>query len=120
MASRENQGLQAALIVFVLITIALAVTTYVYFRGSQEQGVRADTAEAAKQKADADLRTALEERNSLKEMLGFDIAEQMTVIQKRFQEDMALFGADYPESDPKNYRTLPDYLMRANTIRQTN
>lgn len=113
MASRENQGLQAALIVFVLITIALAVTTYVYFRKAEEQGARADTAEAATQKASTDLRSALDERNRLKEYLGFDIAEQMAVIEKRYQEDMAIFGADYPDSDPKNYRTLPDYVLKA-------
>ena len=44
MAARENQGLQAALIVFVLITIALAVTTYVYFRKAEEEGARATAA----------------------------------------------------------------------------
>jgi hypothetical protein len=113
MASRENQGLQAALIVFVLITIALAVTTYVYFRKSEEEGVRATAAEEKAQKAASDVRQAIDERNKLKEYLGFDITEEMAVIDKRFTEDMALFGADYPSTDPKNYRTLPEYLLKA-------
>lgn len=36
MASRENQGLHIALILFVMITVALAVTTYFGFSGSAE------------------------------------------------------------------------------------
>jgi hypothetical protein len=113
MASRENQGLQAALILFVLITIALAVTTYVYFRKAEEEGVRATAAEEKAQKASQDVRQTIDERNKLKEYLGFDMTEEMAVIDKRFQEDMAKFGADYPDTDPKNYRTLPDYVLGA-------
>ena len=30
--ARENQGLQIALIVFVMLTIILGVTTYLFFR----------------------------------------------------------------------------------------
>ncbi len=31
MAARENQGLQIALIIFVMLTIVLSVTTYIFF-----------------------------------------------------------------------------------------
>ena len=37
MASRENSGLHAALIIFVLITVVLTVTTYYYYRSAQEE-----------------------------------------------------------------------------------
>ena len=37
MASRENQGLQIALILFVMVTIGLAVTTFVFYKKAQEQ-----------------------------------------------------------------------------------
>ncbi len=113
MAARENQGLQAALIVFVLITIALAVTTYIYFRSSEEAHAAADAAQQQIQQAQAATQGALDENQKLKEMLGFDIAEKLPVIEKRFADDMAQFGADYPDTDPKNYRTLPDYLANA-------
>ena len=36
MASRESQGLQVALILFVMVTVVLAVTTYLYFRRAEE------------------------------------------------------------------------------------
>jgi hypothetical protein len=120
MASRENQGLQAALIVFVLLVIALAVTTYVYFRKAEEEGVRATAAEEKAQKAASDVRQAIDERNKLKEYLGFDITEEMAVIDKRFTEDMAKYGADYPSTDPKNYRTLPEYLLTATMNKSIN
>ena len=37
MASRESQGLQIALILFVMVTVVLAVTTYLYFRKAEEK-----------------------------------------------------------------------------------
>lgn len=113
MASRENQGLQASLIVFVLITIALAVTTYVYFRRSEELGAQADAAREQAQQADAARNTVLNENQKLKEFLGFDIAEKFETIETQFTQDMQKFGADYPDTDPKNYRTLPTYLEAA-------
>ena len=36
MAARENQGLQIALIIFVMLTIVLIVTTFLFFRNYQE------------------------------------------------------------------------------------
>ncbi|MBW3598075.1 MAG: hypothetical protein KY475_12455 [Planctomycetes bacterium] len=113
MASRENQGLQAALIVFVLITIALAVTTYVYFRKAEELGAQADAAQQQIQDANAQRDAALTDNQRLKEMLGYDIAEQMAVIEKNFAEDMAKFDSNYADTDPKNYRTLPEHLELA-------
>lgn len=119
MASRENQGLQAALIVFVLITIALSVTTYIYFRKAEEHAAEADAAYKQVQQANAARDGALSENQKLKEMLGYDISEKLAVIEKQFQEDMALFGADYPDSDPKNYRTLPNYMLAAALAKHT-
>ncbi len=119
MASRENQGLQAALIVFVLITIALAVTTYIYFRKAEEHAAEADAAHQQVQQANTARDGALDENQKLKGMLGYDISEKLPVIEKQHQEDMALFGADYPDSDPKNYRTLPNYLLSAALAKHT-
>jgi hypothetical protein len=113
MASRENQGLQATLIVFVLITIFLAGATYWNFSTAQSESNRADAKQAEAQKAQAAMNDALKDNQRLKEMLGFDIAAPMADVEKRFTQDMATFGADYPETDPKNYYTLPKYLMQA-------
>ncbi len=37
MASRENQGLQIALILLVMLTIVLCVSTFVFYRKSDER-----------------------------------------------------------------------------------
>ena len=72
MAARENTGLQAALIIFVIITIGLAISTYAYFRSAEEAAkeVAAKTAESTdfkKKYTDRDV-----EVRCLKFMLGWD------------------------------------------------
>ena len=37
MATRENQGLQIALIIFLMITVGLAISTYYFFRQAEEK-----------------------------------------------------------------------------------
>ena len=44
MASRENQGLQIAVIVFAVLTIALVVVSYMLFSKYKEQLAKADHA----------------------------------------------------------------------------
>ncbi len=39
--ARENQGLQIALIIFVMLTLALSVTTYLFFSQYQESAEEA-------------------------------------------------------------------------------
>ena len=41
--ARENQGLQIALIVFVMLTLILGVTTYLFFRQYEEATLRETT-----------------------------------------------------------------------------
>ena len=53
MATRENQGLQIALIIFLMLTVGLAISTYVYFRSSEEQTKVAEAAEAKAKASDA-------------------------------------------------------------------
>lgn len=113
MASRENQGLQAALIVFVLITIALAVTTYVYFRKAEELGGQLDAANKATQDAKTAMETSAAESRTLKTMLGYGELEDMAVIEKNFKDEMALYDSSYADTDPKNYRTLVTHMEEA-------
>ena len=45
MAARENQGLQIALIVFVVLTVLLSLTTFVFFRNYQGEQLKATRGE---------------------------------------------------------------------------
>lgn len=115
MASRENQGLQIALILFVMITVALGVTTYVFWDKSKTLAKEKQDALADKKKAEADTSTKDLEVRFLKSTIGFDdlqtptkaqeleqlrtslrtnnqkISDEVEAIQKAFEQDMALF-----------------------------
>ncbi|HEY2761033.1 MAG TPA: hypothetical protein VGI75_09820, partial [Pirellulales bacterium] len=63
MAARESQGFQIALIVFVLLSVILSVTTFVFFRNYQGERLRADTNQAAKAEADSAKNRMQEQRD---------------------------------------------------------
>ncbi len=70
MASRESQGLQVALILFVMVTVVLAVTTYLYFRRAEENvGKYLAKAEEAKREKDTTMKLQFENQ-VLKHILG--------------------------------------------------
>ena len=125
MASRENQGLQIALILFVMVTVVLGVTTYMYFRKSEEK-IKEAAAARAETKQRQDMLLAMEfETQALKHILGYDTKtpEQLEEIKKtlaakvelqnilnNFDQDMTRWGAGLtPEQ--KNYRALPESLV---------
>jgi type II secretory pathway pseudopilin PulG len=63
MAARESQGFQIALIVFVLLSVILSVTTFVFFRNYQGERLRADSNQAAKAEADSAKNRMQEQRD---------------------------------------------------------
>jgi len=96
--ARENQGLQYALIAFVLLTICLAVLTFFYFRQYQQMTLKAEANETAaateKQKAD----DALKMIEDLKTMMGFAKDETLEKIDEQFKKDMLDYAGSYPEN----------------------
>ena len=68
--ARENQGLQIALIIFVMLTIILGVTTYLFFRQSEEAFNKAkqNQEEATKKTQLCD--KANEDADELKRLIG--------------------------------------------------
>ncbi|MCO6459063.1 MAG: hypothetical protein J5I93_27460 [Pirellulaceae bacterium] len=126
MATRESQGLQIALIVFVLITVALAVTSYLYFRKSEEKIKEAVAARQAENQAKQTSTQAIFQVQALKAMVGWGEADldnmpgmdqQMQEIIAAFKEDMQMYGEGLPDED-RNYRNLPRNMETA--IRERN
>lgn len=123
MASRESQGLQVALILFVMLTVVLGVTSYVFFRKSEEKIKEARALKSKIEKLDKDSLAAIDHRTALKYFIGvsnvseddLDLArasfdEDMRKIEEEFNKDMLLFkGAD--EKWSISYSNLPDFLM---------
>jgi hypothetical protein len=136
MASRENQGLQIALILFVMITVALAVTTYVYWAKSEQKDTEAEKALAGQQQAANERDAAMFAVELLKHMIGkskltdpelevirqdlknknVPVKDEIAEIEKDFQTDIAVFDSSY--TGERNYKTLPQYLVT--TIRKQN
>lgn len=104
MASSENQGLQITLIIFVILTIILAVATFVFVRQWTE--VRD---QLAKEKIDVAttkdaVSKAVQEIEKLRQMIGFaDGAGGITAAEEQFKKDMETWAATFPE-EKKRYR----------------
>lgn len=127
MAARESQGLQVALILFVMVTVVLAVTTYVYFRKSEELIKERDQARNEKNSADARARDMDFKIKALKHVLGHDDTPMsdtefaqiktsiggdaaMKTIFDRYDADMKMYGQGLP-ADGLCYLKLPENLI---------
>ena len=114
MASRENQGFQIALIVFVMLTVLLSVTTFVLFRNYNFEKTRADGSD--KQRSDAEqAKSAMkDERDQYLTYLGAPTSEKKETIDEIWKKDMtagaALMPGGLPE-DQKSYKKVLDGLQ---------
>ncbi len=108
--NRENQGLQIALILFVIITIMLAVTTFYFFNQAQDSVAKADEAKNAAIAADKRNTENTKEVHALKDMMGYEIEGEISEIKENFENDMIMYGSELPEGE-KNYRGLPRALV---------
>ena len=134
MASRESQGLQVALILFVMVTVVLAVTTYLYFRRAEENVQRyLAKAEEAKREKDATMKLQFENQ-ILKHILGYERKteaeltgikqglggnKQIEQILADYDKHMKMYGAGYAGQD-LSYTTLPGHLITAINARNKN
>lgn len=114
--ARENQGLQIALIVFVMLALILGVTTFVFYRQYDQEKGKALAADQEKAKVSKDLDAAQREIVELKRILGFGASDTMQVIGQEVPKDMQL-AASLPEAD-RNYRKLVQHLN--DTIQKKN
>jgi hypothetical protein len=134
MASRESQGLQVALILFVMITVVLAVTTYLYFRKSEEKIRQADVAVKEAKDAKANEASMQFKLQLLKHMLGYDrktdpelvsikagigADPQMEEIMANYDQDIAMYGGGLPGQN-LDYRSLPGILISTINDRNKN
>jgi hypothetical protein len=127
MASRESQGLQVALILFVMVTVVLAVTTYLYFRKAEEKVQMAEAAQEEAKRATSMYNSADFKNQIYRHLLGYDTKAQdqlnsmlqslsgedrtaMEETLKNFDDEMKLYGVGFT-GEALNYRTLPAHLV---------
>jgi len=109
--ARENQGLQIALITFVILTLLLAVFTYLFFRQYDEQYRKAQAALEEAAKANDAARSAQTDLNTVKTILGFSTTDPMDKITQTAKQELETYGADLDPSQ-QNYRTVLDHLFK--------
>jgi hypothetical protein len=115
--ARENQGLQIALILFVLVTIVLSVTTYLGWKQRSDEITAKEVALAAGGKAENQNRTYEEHIKKLKKVIGAADTEPDDQIDDKWKEDMKLYGVGYPDNS-LFYRPLLEKMKK--TIEEKN
>ncbi len=119
MAARENQGLQIALISFVILTILLSVFTYLLFSNWKDADLKA--AAAKKEAGDAASKATTAEQNltDLKTVMGYGQGTDLAAIKKEVVDMANQPGtglAGLPEAD-KTEKKIVDTLLTAVTSR---
>lgn len=123
MARAENQGLQIALIVFVMLTIVLAVVTFMYVRSFQEARAEATKLKDTARDDNARAMDMQKEITLLKEMLGVDPKtivgateadeKAALTVKKTFETDMQQFAATLPP-EKQHYRDALESIWQTN------
>ena len=128
MASREGQGLQIAVIMFAMLTIVLAITTYVFYAQSEDNRKQKEDIAVTVAERDTQNNKLMYEVAQLKFVLGLgnitdadlDLAKSkaggstttVDEVKAAFAADMALFASNVAPTEARNYRTLPVYLLK--------
>ena len=110
--ARENQDLQIALIVSVMLTIILGVATFLCYRKytDTEKSLQAALADGRKKSTDAD--TARDEASKLKkDIIGVPDSERIEELSNQFAEDMKKYGGAYSQ-EAQFYRPLVEKMYQ--------
>lgn len=108
--SREHHGgLQIALIVFVILTIALGVTTFMFYKNWDESDRKAATAAESESKAKAAAVALQDDCNALKRIIGEPQTETVNKIRDDFNKDILTYASAYDEAQ-RFYRQLTQSL----------
>ncbi len=118
MASSENQGLQIALIIFVLFTLVLSLGTFFGFRAADDARAEAD----ANQQRATEFQTAnaksIAENNRYKVMLGVAEGATLEEVEADYTADVERYMSTFPE-DKRTYRQALEYLFDVLEDRET-
>ncbi len=103
--ARENQGLQIALIIFVILTILLGVFTFLFFRHYEEAAQKAKQFDEEAQRQTKTARDIEAVNIELRKIIGFDPSEKLDSMQQQFAKDMEIYGPDVEEAN-RSYRKV--------------
>jgi len=110
--ARENQGLQVALIIFVMLFVVSLGTTLYFFNVSQDARLQAKKSREEAAKNDLAHRNKTEDCKKLKKVIGVASTEKVDAIEGIAKEEFETFGATFPEGDC-NYRQLLKHMFES-------
>jgi len=106
--ARENQGLQIALIIFVMLTIILGVTTFLFYKQFQEQAIARAEADKVAEEQKSAAATIQTDYNDLKEKSGFAMTATADSIGDDYGADKELYMGNLPEGQHTYRAALAD------------
>jgi hypothetical protein len=109
--ARESQGLQIALIVFVMFTIILGVTTFMFSKEYSKAKALAADAEAKATEANGALSATESENMRLKQVVGHAETATLPDVDDEFAKDMLTFAQNYNEAN-RSYRSVCGWLFQ--------
>lgn len=132
--SREAQGWQISVIIFAILTVLLALTTYMFYSQAENLKKEMATAQGQKTQAEQVAKNLNYRLQAFRMVLGMnnvteadveaakrginDSPDDVTTLTADFKKDMDSWGAEVAaEGASKNYRTLPAYLLKVITER---
>jgi chemotaxis protein histidine kinase CheA len=126
MAAREGQGLQITVIVFAMLTIGLAIMTYVFYAQAQSAGKEKESAVKQRGEETAKNNKLEYQVTAMKYMLGMPNVTKQEVelaagkagkdadveaMLAKFDADVAAIGDQAAPDEAKNYGTLAKILL---------
>jgi hypothetical protein len=115
MAAKENQGLQAIVIVLTILLLLTGVGLLFVNNARKTAVARAESAEKASSDAGRGLAEAQSEANSYKGWMGFEEGANLATLQPEFEKDSKRYGADMDEAS-RNYRAMLDNIFVENRV----
>ena len=108
MAARENQTLQIALIIFVIITVSLIVATFMLFSNYKEAQERIASLQQENNTKDGAMRAAVAESDKVKEYLDPELSK-LEDLEAAAKKDFEAHGKNLADAD-QNYRALIEQM----------
>jgi hypothetical protein len=121
---REGQGLQVAVIIFAMLTIILAVTTYIFYAQGQTALKEKEAAEMAVGQKQQEYDKMFYKVRAMQYMLGLATKPEMedakkglgedqevAALLRNFDSDMALVADQVAATEKRDYRTVASILI---------
>ena len=120
MAKRESQGLQIALIIFVLITIALGITSFIFFKKFEEQeklAIAAGKTEKAaiKERNDAqrEFKAVVKDLTGMENATLAEVRERKTDDMHQYDDTFDVMNSPRPDGLTQTYPVALQHLTDA-------